>query len=151
VRLLIFWDAAEPTEGNWDDTYLDRVNQQVDRFWSKGIRVILDMHQDVYGPAVTGDGAPAWATRTDGQPFEQQMIWSANYFEPAVKRAFDNFWAYDAGPNADLQDHYAETWRRIAARFATHPGVIGYDVINEPSPGSKIDLGEILFRREEDP
>jgi endoglycosylceramidase len=109
------------------------------------------MHQDVYGPAVNGDGAPAWATRTDGQPYMQQQIWSANYFEPAVERAFDNFWAYDAGPDADLQDHFAQTWKRIAKRFAAHPGVLGYDLINEPSPGSKIDLGEILFRKAEDP
>lgn len=149
VRLLVFWDAAEPAEGTWDSAYLDRVAAQVDRFWAKGIRVILDMHQDVYGPAVSGDGAPAWATRTDGQPFQLQMPWSANYFEPAVERAFDNFWAHTT--DADLQDHYARTWRVIAARFAAHPGVLGYDVINEPSPGSKIDLSEILLRHQEPP
>jgi endoglycosylceramidase len=150
VRVLIFWDAAEPSEGQWDAAYFDRVAALVDRFHAKGIDVVLDMHQDVYGPAVSGDGAPAWATRTDGQPFHQQTLWSANYFEPAVERAFDNFWGYDA-KNADLQDHYVETWRRIAERFASHPGVLGYDVINEPSPGSQIDLAEILFRQAEDP
>jgi len=146
VRLLVFWDAAEPEKGRWDDAYYDRVAAQVERFWKAGLYVVLDMHQDVYGPAVSGDGAPAWATRTDGQPFKLQKIWSANYFEPAVQRAFDNFWSNE-GANADLQDHYAETWRRFAARFAKHPGVLGYDVINEPFPGSQVDIAEILFRR----
>src|SRR4051812_33095857 len=33
VRMLVFWDAAEPEEGRWDDAYYDRVAAEVDRFW----------------------------------------------------------------------------------------------------------------------
>jgi endoglycosylceramidase len=35
-----------------------------------------------------------------------------------------------------LQDHYVEAFGRIAARFASEPRVIGYEVINEPWPGA---------------
>lgn len=37
-------------------------------FRAQGIRVVLDMHQDLWGPATTGNGAPTWATYTDGLP-----------------------------------------------------------------------------------
>jgi endoglycosylceramidase len=36
-----------------------------------------------------------------------------------------------------VQDHFAEAWRRVAARFATQSHVAGYDILNEPWPGSE--------------
>ncbi len=141
VRYLVLWDAAEPTPGTIDQTYFDRIQQRLDWFAANHIYVMLDMHQDVYATRFCCDGAPAWAIRDDGLPFTLQPVWSLNYFEPAVIRAFDNFWSY-TDPNRDLQDHYGNVWVALATRFGNHPAVIGYDLMNEPSPGSLWDALE---------
>jgi endoglycosylceramidase len=35
-----------------------------------------------------------------------------------------------------LQDRYAAAWRHVAERFGSNPYVLGYDLLNEPWPGS---------------
>ncbi|MFA1548593.1 cellulase family glycosylhydrolase [Actinomadura chokoriensis] len=69
VRYLIQWKNVEPEPGQYDDGYLDDVAERVAWYREQGMHVILDMHQDIYGPAAckgSGNGAPAWATFTDG-------------------------------------------------------------------------------------
>ncbi len=149
VRMLVLWDQAEPTPGVYDEAYFDRIEARLDQFDANGMKVMLDMHQDLYAAKFTGDGAPDWAIRDDGLPFEAQTLsWALNYFQPAVKRSFDNFWAYTDGDHADLQDHYSALWAHLAERFQDHPAVIGYDLMNEPHPGSDFDLAEIVGREE---
>lgn len=141
VRFLIFWDAIEPQEGQYDDAYLDRVAERVAWFANVGIYVILDMHQDVYGHVASDgttlgfDGAPGWAARTDGLPHHLVDPWGLTYVQPGVKRAFDNFWN-DAGPNKDILEHYVAMWAHVADRFKNVPGILGYDLMNEPFAGS---------------
>ena len=53
-----------------------------------------------------------------------------------LSRAFDNFWDYDAHP--ELQDHYAAMWAHVVDRFADHPAVLGYDIMNEPWEGKYV-------------
>ncbi len=146
VRLLIFWDALEPRPGEIDQGYLDAVAERVDLLHAAGVWVMLDMHQDVYAAKFCCDGAPEWAIRDDGEPFELSSQWFANYYQPAVMRAFDNFWAHD-GPHADLQQHYAAAWVAVAKRFLDHPGVLGCDLMNEPFPGSHFDVLEAVSRQ----
>ncbi len=139
VRYLILWDAIEPVQGTIDQDYLDRVEQYLDWLHEAGVRVVLDMHQDVYSSVFCCDGAPVWAVRDDDLPFTLQSPWFVNYFQPAVIRAWDNFWAYP-GPHSDLQDSFAAAWAAVAARFGSHPAVLGYDILNEPSPGSSFEV-----------
>jgi endoglycosylceramidase len=35
-----------------------------------------------------------------------------------------------------IQDRYAAAWRHVASRFRSVPGVLGYELFNEPFPGS---------------
>ena len=45
---------------------------------------------------------------------------------PALNRAFDHFWANDAGPGAcGLVDRYAAAWKHFAARFEVDAGLDG--------------------------
>ncbi len=143
LRFLIFWDGIEPQKGVIDEAYLDRIQASLDFFAQNHLYVMLDMHQDVWGPKVTGDGAPAWATLDDGLPVKAQPIWSMTYLQPGVEAAFDHFWNY-AGSDQELQDHYGLAWEAVAKRFHNHPAVIGYDFMNEPNPGSMVDLTEML-------
>ena len=56
---------------------------------------------------------------------------------PALQRAFDNFWAEPPGPDGvPLQEHYATALRAVAAAVADEPLVLGYDLMNEPWPGA---------------
>lgn len=139
ARYLILWDALEPAPGRIDADYLDAVAERLDWFHDAGILVVLDMHQDVYSRVFCCDGAPEWAIDDEGLPFTRSPIWWANYLQPAVMRAFDNFFDTSRdhpGLDRHLQDHYADVWKAVAARLGDHPAVLGYDPMNEPHPGS---------------
>ena len=128
VRLLIFWSSLEPEEGVFDQAYLDRVAERVGWATTHGLHVILDMHQDVYGKKYGSDGAPSWASRDDGLPFNPcASPWWIKYLQPAVRAAFNHLW-----DDADLQQHYFDAWALVAERFGENPTVIGYDLMNEP-------------------
>ena len=138
VRLGILWDGLEPAPGVFDAAYLEQVDQRIAWAEAAGLYVFLDMHQDLYSWRYS-DGAPDWATLTDGLPHAAPGgVWSDAYLtSPAVQRAFDNFWAN--APCADgvgVQDHFARAWAHVAARYAENPTIIGYDLFNEPNIGS---------------
>lgn len=137
VRLGLIWDAVEPEPGIYDESYLDWIGSMLGFCAKYEIYAYLDMHQDLYS-VLYSDGAPEWATITDGQPHVGGDLWSDAYlFSEAVKRAFDHFWANSpAHDGKGLQDHYADMWIHIAERFAGHPALLGYDFLNEPYPGS---------------
>ncbi|MBI5524879.1 MAG: cellulase family glycosylhydrolase [Deltaproteobacteria bacterium] len=143
VRYLMLWAGVEPEPGVYDTGYLDEVEQRLDWFHEAGIWVLLDMHQDVYSEFTCGNGAPEWAVRTDGLSVSCPSQWFLGYFEPGVKRCFDNFWDADGG-HADLQRRYAAMWAAVTERFKNHPAVIAYDIMNEPHPGSDFDALEAL-------
>ncbi|MEU0372813.1 cellulase family glycosylhydrolase [Streptomyces sp. NPDC006283] len=128
ARLLIFWDDLEPVRGQYSEAYLRKIERVLDWARKHGIQVLLDAHQDVFGPAFGHRGIPEWATRTDGLPFTPHPDdWFAEYFEPAVQRAFTHLYE-----DFDLRHAQARMWRVLAGRFEDHPAVIGYDLINEP-------------------
>ncbi|MFV0135223.1 cellulase family glycosylhydrolase [Streptomyces sp. HMX87] len=128
ARLLVFWDDLEPEPGRYSERYLRRIDRVLDWAEKHDVRVLIDAHQDVFGPAFGHRGIPGWATRTDGLPFTPHPDdWFAEYFEPAVQRAFTHLYE-----DPDLRAAQARMWRVLAGRFAHHPAVLGYDLINEP-------------------
>lgn len=132
VRLLIFWDGIEPEKGQYDLEYLARVRERLDWCEEAGVYVILDMHQDLYSIKFGGDGAPEWAIKDDGQPFELQSPWELNYLQPAVKASIDNFWRLENG-HPELQEHYIDAMVFALDKLADHPAVLGIDIYNEPT------------------
>ncbi|AYN38326.1 endoglycoceramidase [Streptomyces dangxiongensis] len=128
ARLLVFWDDLEPSPGQYSRAYLSRIGRILDWAERYGVKVVLDAHQDVFGPAFGHRGIPEWATRTDGLPFTPHPDdWFAEYFEPAVQRAFTHLYE-----DTDLRRAQARMWRTLAGRFARHPALLGYDLLNEP-------------------
>ncbi|MGW2557904.1 cellulase family glycosylhydrolase [Streptomyces sp. NPDC001514] len=128
ARLLVFWDDLEPVRGRFSESYLRKIERVLDWAGKYDIQVLIDAHQDVFGPAFGHRGIPAWATRTDGLPFTPHPDdWFAEYFEPAVQRAFTHLYE-----DPDLQRAQTRMWRVLADRFEDHPAVLGYDLINEP-------------------
>lgn len=141
VRFLISWRAVEPEPGVYDTEYLSAVDERVSWYATRGYHVMLDMHQDLWGNAIksggneVGNGAPAWATHTDGQKIGQHDMWELYYLDGGVIRAFDNFWN-TTGKHPELMGQYANAWRAVAEYFADNPAVVAYDLMNEPYGGT---------------
>ncbi|MBO0655009.1 cellulase family glycosylhydrolase [Streptomyces triculaminicus] len=140
ARLAVFWDDLEPRRGQYSERYLRRIERILDWAHAHRVRVVIDAHQDVYGPAFGGHrGIPEWATRTDGLSYRPHPDdWFAEYFEPAVQAAFEHLYE-----DPDLRRAQTRMWRTLAARLAGHPAVFGYDLINEPM--GRMRPGEDLF------
>ena len=138
VRLGVIWDGLEPQPGVYDETYLQGIDRQVSWARAHGLHVFLDMHQDLYS-VLYADGAPEWATLTDGAPHvADSPVWSDAYFgSPAVQTALDHFWNNTPAPDGTgIQEHYARAWAKLAERYAANSTVIGFDLMNEPFPGA---------------
>lgn len=134
VRYLTSWEALEPDSGQFNYDHLDAIEERIEWYTSRKMYVLIDMHQDVYGPLVGGNGHPAWATETNGFTYVGGSdIWWLNNLDPATIAAYQNFWQYSN--YTYLQDHYIEVWKKVVERFKDNPYVIGYDMMNEPFPG----------------
>jgi endoglycosylceramidase len=141
MRVGVIWAAVEPQPGVYDDAYLDSIAATVHMLAAHGIVSLLDFHQDLYNEKFQGEGAPAWAVQDGGLP-NPALGFPGNYLaNPAEWHAWDQFWKNaKASDGIGLQDHYAHMWAHVAARFANDPAVAGYELMNEPWPGT---LGEL--------
>ncbi len=131
--------AAEPYDPATARAYLRRTDVIVRLLARAGLRVIIDMHSDVYGSAFAyaggatpwnGEGAPPWATCIGRARFTAPPGWGSAYSSGAVRTAIHHFFANDV--RADLQWQYARVWRAVADHYRGDRDVIGYEVYNEP-------------------
>ena len=134
LRVPFTWEAVEPEPGVLDEAFLVRYDKLLDAAWARGMRSVVDFHQDVYAAVYCGDGFPAWTIQGPvPEPHHDCPDWFTGYLtNPDVKAAFDHFWADDTG----VQTMFASMWDKMAARHANRPGVIGFEVINEPGWGT---------------
>ncbi len=143
VRLGISWSALEPARGEYNETYLDRIARAVEQAKAHGIHVVIDMHQDSWSNIATTDaescrpgtdpmwgydGAPMWATISDGAP---RCQFQGRDISPAGDRSFEHFYFDTDG----IQTALVKAWGVIAERFHDDPAVAGYDLLNEPGFG----------------
>lgn len=142
VRLIVTWSRVQPTRAAIDQGYLDVVDAHVRAAADRGIYTVIDMHQDAYtatiattdpaecppgtSPARGWDGAPAWATITDG--LSTCLTNGDRNSSPAVTRAWNHFYDDTDG----IRTEFAGAWGAIATRFAGRPEIAGYDLLNEP-------------------
>ncbi len=137
LRLGVVFEFLMPEPGRIDRDYLASLARTVDTLAEHDLWVLLDFHQDGWGPATHGNGMPEWATLIDGRPNPPAEFPLYYIQNPALQRAFDNFWANRPGPDGvPLQTHYATAMATVARRFADTANVIGYEAMNEPWPGT---------------
>ncbi|MBS4198189.1 cellulase family glycosylhydrolase [Bacillus sp. FJAT-49732] len=147
IRLGVIWDELEPEPGVYDEHYIEELRQLIHKANQYDLLVFLDMHQDLFSSEF-GDGAPAWATITDGEMYEPGQVWSDAYlFNAAVQKAFDHFWNNSLGPDGvGIQDHFINAWAYLVKKLHIEPNIIGYDLINEPFIGSPVQkVNELMF------
>jgi endoglycosylceramidase len=139
IRLGLIYKGIEPQPGSYDEAYLARIARSERLLARERVFSQLDFHQDLYNERFSGEGWPDWAVLDDGVSAEPLTGFPGSYLtSPGLNRAFDNFWANAPGPGGiGLVDRYAAAWRQVAARFRDRPHVMGYDLLNEPWPGSE--------------
>jgi endoglycosylceramidase len=156
VRLIMSWSLLQPERGAVDQAYVQKVSDMVRAANERGIYVVLDVHQDAWSmfsatpegtqcppgtvAAIGWDGAPEWATITDGAttclaPDAQRES------APAVQRAFANFYANTDG----IADELTQVWATLAEQFAGVPGVAGYNLLNEPNPVEPLEPNQVAY------
>jgi endoglycosylceramidase len=144
VRLLFSWSLLEPQPGIYNDGYIQQIRSVIEECAKYNIYVMLDMHQDAYGkyiatpldttcnsPNKGWDGAPLWATYTDGESTCQAG--SGRESAPAVYHAFQNFW----DNTNSIQDNCIAAWQQLVSATSQYENLLGYDLLNEPGLGYK--------------
>ncbi|MBQ6420478.1 MAG: cellulase family glycosylhydrolase [Clostridia bacterium] len=146
LRLGVTWAGIEPECGKYNTVYLDEVKEVLRLCESRGVYVYLDWHQDLFSCycSVDGDGAPKWACPRSKKPRPHYIIWAEAYvFGTAVRHAFDDFWNNVPVNGRGLRDRFCDMLQYTVRYFSEFSCIMGYDVFNEPFPGSD---GPKLFR-----
>lgn len=145
VRVGVIYSAIEPSPGTWDNDYLWDIRATVDMLASKGIMSLIDFHQDGWGPVFNGEGFPGWATVPPADGNKPNVTFPAVLETPAVMAAFGNFWRNVNGPDGDpLQEHFALAWSRAVQILKDSPGILGWELLNEPWPGDLLNEKDII-------
>merc|ERR1719312_386381 len=148
IRLGVLWAGLEPTQGEYNMTYLEKVVEIVEIAGQHGLYPVLDMHQDVFNRKYCGNGVPDWVPQPDKENFPYpleveypvdennhpsredcgKIQWPNYHFSvslsQSVGRLYNNF--------NGLLDKFAEFWGKVAETFADNEDVIGYEIMNEP-------------------
>ncbi|MDP9795457.1 hypothetical protein J2S43_003969 [Catenuloplanes nepalensis] len=148
IRFLISWEGVQPRPGVIDHAYLDRAAAQIRAFTDRGIRVLLDYHQDLWSRHLfdadswyTGDGAPAWVIEAGDYPDESCgicILWGQNMLtNAAVREAAHDFWLDERGVQTAFLTQAGAAMRHLADTLppSSFAMMLGVDPLNEPFDG----------------
>jgi endoglycosylceramidase len=159
VRLGVLWEAVVPTsDGQVNSTYLAHVQATITRLAAHNIYTIVDMHQDAVGARFCGEGFPDWAVRkalelsgfNESDPrtrFPKPFDWLIDRAPSGLPNStqcqthpFFGYYVTDAASAAlrsifgepSLWADFAFFWKAVARALVNTPGVLGYELLNEP-------------------
>lgn len=142
VRLPIAWQYIEPEPGEYDESYLAMIDQDIQ--WAKraGIYIIPDMSQYYWSSHFTfhggwSHGLPLW------------MVSGYNNSADGLSQAITDFWLGKAPngteptpQNPSMQDRFIEMWKRIASKYSDETAIAAYDLFNEPLRGELLTASQ---------
>ena len=164
LRFLVTWEAIEHGgPGIYDEAYIDYVGRIVELAEKMGFYLFIDPHQDVWSRFTGGDGAPGWTLESVGMDVKKipqgdfailqhiqgkkygRMSWPLNYAKYIPATMFTLFFGgnifapnclvEDTNIQEYLQSRYISAMCRLAQRIRNCKNVVGFDTLNEPSPG----------------
>ena len=127
VRIAVIWSDLEPSPGQFDGDYLQSLTNIVDAAGLTGLRVIIDLHQDLFGEAFGGIGYPKWVTEVDGEDFQPLGAQFLTELQPALQNAWHNLLTSINGQLA-----LGRVWSKLAESLAGHEAVLGYQLLEAP-------------------
>jgi endoglycosylceramidase len=148
VRLLFTWEAYEPEMGQYDDSYLAYYKSAVEAAWARGLYVLVDFHQDDWSRYLVGgcgEGYPQWtipaaiARATPDNGADCANWGSRGLGDDDLHATWNAFYADSEGARAA----YLDLIGRVATALAGEPGVLGYDLLNEPTGDEPTQLGPL--------
>ena len=141
LRLGFMWSGFNPAPGYFNATYLDIMMSTVRRLADRGIYVFLDMHQDVLSTKFClYDGAPLWVINKSKPehphpwPFKgacNTRGWMANTSRKLLPQRTKIF-TTTTTECSTISPRFGST----ADAFKDEPGVLGYEIMNEPFAGN---------------
>lgn len=137
VRLGVLATGLMPKPGRINERYLNHLATTVAQLRRRHILVLLDLHQDGFGPKVGSDGFPGWMVLTHGAKNTHAGFPNYYFSNPATQQAFQSLWNNDKGHDGvHLQLDVRKMAYALGRRFARTSNVVGYDIFNEPWPGT---------------
>jgi len=135
-RIGAIWAALQPEPNVTDQRYLTALQNATRMLASHGVYSLLDMHQDAlstYDGWAGHDGAPTWVVnRTKPRhPFPWPYHDPKGDATEAVAQAFQEIYKDTHGG----RQAWAAAWQTFASTFRGEPGVVGYELMNEPFAG----------------
>ncbi|MDR1507486.1 MAG: cellulase family glycosylhydrolase [Treponema sp.] len=165
-RLVVPWEALEHDgPGIYDEAYLAYLRKLLLCAEKHGVSVFIDPHQDLWGRASGGDGAPSWTLEKLGMDtgrletagailprtgitapeHRPVMTWPAGYNRYAAATMFTLFFSGAVfapkskidGENVQdwLQDRYIAAFAHARRRLKNCKAIAGWGTMNEPHPG----------------
>ncbi|MHB2023915.1 MAG: glycoside hydrolase family 5 protein [Mycobacteriales bacterium] len=135
LRLAVSWSRIAPAPGHIDAAYLAQVVQVLRWAARSRIYVLVDMHQDRYNrhlwPGQEVDGAPDWATLTDGTPCTSIQLSTT-----CAQVAEQNFWDNAPVAGRGLQSWYLQALVALGRSVERQPNLAGIELMNEPTQGA---------------
>ena len=145
VRLLFNWEAFEPAPEHYNAAYLRHYKSAVEAAAELGLYVVIDFHQDSMGRTLLGgcgEGFPDWAVssavrRSTPDNGRKCANWYMSaYFDEDLHQAWTEFFR----DQSQARSRFLKMVQKVATTFANAPGVIGYDLLNEPWGNEKTEL-----------
>lgn len=134
----LFVGLMQQQAGQIETEYLEAWSRVIDLMAEYKIWMQFDFHQDLYNEEFQGEGFPDWAVYDFNSPTNwSQLGFPNNYFTEPTQTQYDKLYANAAPRGADqIWDHFRDAWIAVATRFRDQPYSMGYDLMNEPWPGT---------------
>lgn len=141
VRLPVAWAAVEIRPGQHDYEFLrDRLDRLLRAASDHGMQAIVALHQPWSSCFLDASGTPAWTCADPETPAPAQEGGFGPQAAVAAMRAARaqcSFFRDARAPGGRLlREHYVETWVTLARYYDQDRRIFGFDLVNEPSPGS---------------
>lgn len=136
ARLPISWENLEPRAGVYDDSYLQKVDQDVAWAQQYGIYIVLDMHQICWSSQFTycngrwTAGIPKWAVSGYSNSETGMQLMIHDFFSGLGPNGTP-----PSPSNPSMQQSFFAAWKHVASRYRNDSAIAGYDVLNEPTVG----------------